>query len=168
MEEENKSYGKSLFTPKNILIYVVVGAVIYAAVYFLFLSNKGSAPYQAPATQEVQEEITAENSITVAVGEENKSGESGTAVLVEEDGKTKVTVNLTGSPSGVPQPAHIHSGACPTPGAIAYPLTDVVDGVSETVLDVDLATLKAGLPLALNVHKSNEEIKTYVACGDLE
>ena len=140
--------------------------ILYGAVYFLFLSKKNS-PYQAPATETSQDETTAENSITVSVGAQNDSGESGTATFTEENGKTKVAVQITGAPTDVPQPAHIHSGSCLTLGDIVYPLTNVVDGASETVLDVDLATLKSGLPLAVNVHKSEAEVSVYVACGDL-
>ena len=65
-------------------------------------------------------------------------------------------------------PAHIHVGACPTPGAVAYPLTAIVGGLSETVLSTSTKGLIAGLPLAINVHKSPTELSTYVACGDLK
>lgn len=162
---ENQSYGNNLFTPKNILIYLVIGGLIYAAIYFLVL-KKDNNSYMAPAEQTSQEQ--SENSMTITLGAQNDSGESGTATLSETDGKTKVVVDVGNAPSGVPQPAHIHTGACPTPGGIVYPLTNLIDGTSETVLDVDLATLKSQLPLALNVHKSAEESNAYVSCGDLQ
>ncbi len=39
MAKEN--YSKNLFTPKNLIIYVVVGGLLYGLVYFLFFANKG-------------------------------------------------------------------------------------------------------------------------------
>ncbi|MCR4324312.1 MAG: hypothetical protein NUV69_01345 [Candidatus Curtissbacteria bacterium] len=70
-------------------------------------------------------------------------------------------------PDTTPQPAHIHSGSCPTPGAIVYSLANVVDGESNTVLNTTMEKLKSQKPLAINVHKSQQEVNTYVACGNL-
>jgi hypothetical protein len=97
----------------------------------------------------------------------NNSGESGTATLTEVDGKTKVVLALTGAPKDVVQPAHIHVGSCPGVGAIKYNLTFPKNGVSETILDVNLETIMSEVPLAVNVHKSASEAKTYVACGEI-
>ena len=107
-------------------------------------------------------------SVVVALSAQNKSGESGTATLTDVDGKTKVVLKLSGTPSGVSQPAHIHTGACPNPGAVKYPLSYPVNGSSDTMLDVSLDTLKSQLPLAINVHKNSEELQVYVACGDVK
>lgn len=106
-------------------------------------------------------------SATVTLSAQNSSGESGTATLKEEDGKVKVTLDLMGAPAGVMQPAHVHMGSCANLGAVKYPLTFPTDGKSVTTLDVKWADLKAGLPLAINVHKSPAESTVYVACGDL-
>ena len=66
-----------------------------------------------------------------------------------------------------PQPAHIHKGTCaeldPTP---LYTLTNVEGGKSETTVNVALDKL-TGSDLAINVHKSEPEIKTYVSCGNI-
>lgn len=104
---------------------------------------------------------------TVTLTEENKSGQKGTAVLEEVGGKVKVTVSLTGTKMAAAQPAHIHIGICPGVGAVKYPLTNVVSGSSVTMLDVTMADLVAGGPLALNVHKSANEAGVYTACGGL-
>jgi hypothetical protein len=98
---------------------------------------------------------------------QNGSGENGTVALVPQGDKTVVEVALVGAPSGVTQPAHIHVGPCakldPMP---KYPLAPLKDGVSETTVDLPISKLvDAGF--AVNVHKSGEEIKTYVACGNL-
>ena len=71
--------------------------------------------------------------LQITLAEQNKSGQNGQAVITEIGTSTlKVIVNLTGKPSGVPQPAHIHIGSCPNPGAVKYPLTNVGNGASQT------------------------------------
>ena len=98
---------------------------------------------------------------------QNKSGEQGTALLEDIDGKLRVTLTVTGEPKGVSQPAHIHAGLCPTPGAVKYPLTNVVNGQSVTMIDVTMAELLGMGDLAINVHKSAASANVYVACGDV-
>ena len=107
-------------------------------------------------------------STTVKMGAQNKSGESGTAKLTAEGAdKTRVEISLKGAPKGVEQPAHIHEGSCakldPKP---KQGLESVKDGKSTTVVPMSLADLRKG-NLAINVHKSKEDIKTYVSCGDI-
>jgi Cu/Zn superoxide dismutase len=101
------------------------------------------------------------------ISSQNGSGESGTVVLTPQGDKTQVDVALAGAPSGIPQPAHVHTGTCsnldPAP---KYPLAPVKDGVSSTVVNASLASLTGG-GFAVNVHKSGDDIKTYVACGNL-
>lgn len=108
--------------------------------------------------------------MTVELGEQNGSGESGTATLTEEGDRTKVVLDLQGksaSMASAPQPAHIHKGSCakldPTP---AYALADVKGGKSTSTVDAKLDDLRKGA-FAINVHKSAPEIQTYVACGDV-
>jgi Cu/Zn superoxide dismutase len=105
--------------------------------------------------------------VTVTLDALNNSGESGTATLTEVDGKTVVTLDLTGAPKGITQPAHIHVGECPGVGAVKYNLTFPKDGKSETTLDVNLETIMSSVPLAINIHKSANDAKTYVACGEI-
>jgi hypothetical protein len=109
----------------------------------------------------------AQETVTVTLAEQSGSGQSGTAVLTAVGNQTRVTLRLSNPPAGIPQPAHIHPGTCanldPRP---QYPLNNVVDGSSETVVDVPLADLLTGT-FAINVHKSGQEIAVYVACGDI-
>ena len=97
----------------------------------------------------------------------NQSGEHGTARLQAQDGKTRVVLNLQNAPKDTLQPAHIHEGTCdslsPKP---AWPLDPVVDGKAASTVPVTLKTLRQG-PYAINVHRSAEDIKTYVACGNI-
>jgi len=175
MEEisENKGYGKNPFWVW-IIIYLVVAAVLYGAFYYLFLAKKGgynstsSTPtYITPKSTPTPTIAAMQNEMTVKLAAENNSGESGTAALKEDSGKTTVTLDLTGYVKDASQPAHIHIGVCPGVGAVKYPLTNVVNGKSVTVLPVTLSMLKAELPLAINVHKSKVEITVYTSCGQL-
>lgn len=168
MDDKNGYTSNRLFSPKNIVIYLVVALVVYGAIYLLFLKKNSATP--TPTDNVTSEQTTAKDAMTMTVQLEaqNDFGESGTATLTEADGKTTVSINLTGVVDDTPQPAHIHNGACPTPGDVLYPLTDLVAGVSETVLDTTIATLRASLPLAINVHKSAAEASVYVVCGDLQ
>ena len=98
--------------------------------------------------------------VTVNLGEQNNSGESGTARLTAQGDKTKIVLDLR-NPSAMmaseTQPAHIHKGSCakldPTP---AYALADVMDGKSVSTVDVKLDVLRQGA-FAINVHKSAED-----------
>lgn len=105
--------------------------------------------------------------VTVQLTPQNNSGESGSATLSEQGTKTKVVVAVTGQPAGVAQPVHIHKGTCaqldPKP---AYGLTTLTNGKSETTVDVPLTALQAG-GFAINGHKSAQDVKTYVLCGNI-
>jgi hypothetical protein len=106
--------------------------------------------------------------VNVRLGALNSSGESGTATLSDVGGnKTKVVIAVTGQPANVPQPVHIHKGTCaqidPAP---AYGLTTMADGKSETVIDQPLSSLQRER-FAINGHKSAQDAKTYVFCGDI-
>jgi CHRD domain len=105
--------------------------------------------------------------IEVTLNEQNESGQSGTATLTAgDDGTLHVSIALSGG-SADPQPAHIHEGTCadlnPEP---AFPLESVVDGQSESDVEVSPEDL-ALTPYAINVHKSETEADVYVACGDI-
>lgn len=107
------------------------------------------------------------NEVTVSLGEQNGSTQSGEAVLTRIDDSTTHVVLSISSGGDMPQPAHIHKGSCanldPTP---AYPLENVVDGESSTHVNVSLDELRDG-DYAINVHKSAAALSVYVACGDV-
>lgn len=106
------------------------------------------------------------NQTTISLQEQNGSGQSGTAVITEENGQLHVVITLSNG-TAVAQPAHIHKGTCanldPVP---TYPLTSVVNGKSDSLVSVTMADLSQGT-YAINVHKSAAEVTTYVACGDI-
>ncbi len=107
---------------------------------------------------------------TVTLQEQNDLGQTGTAVLTElDDSRVQVVLNMTGGNLTQPQPAHIHVGSCPNPGAVQYPLTNVVNGKSETTLSMSMEDImNSSDKLAINVHKSAAEASVYTACGDLK
>lgn len=147
-------------------LWIVVIVVVVAILGFMML--QGQKPKVTPKVSETPSPTpAASEGVKIDLKEQNESSESGTASLVEKDGKVMVTLNLTGAAEGVVQPAHIHVGSCPKVGDVKYPLTSPVDGKSETTLEVNLDQLKEETPLAINVHKSASEAKVYVACGDL-
>jgi len=156
----------------KIILIIVVVAVVSIGGYFIYMNSQIPTPStiintNTPGTNTTNTIYKDVTERTITLSQQNGSGESGSAVLVEKDGKTTVTLDMTGAPLDVPQPAHIHSGACPDVGAVAYPLTNLVNGKSVTVLDTTFAKLDAKLPMAINVHKSVPESKVYVSCGNL-
>lgn len=111
---------------------------------------------------------TKKSEVVLTLSALNSSNQPGRATLTNVDGrKTKIVVEVGSGLAGTAQPAHMHIGSCPNPGAVTYPLKNVVNGRSETMLDVSLLALKEKLPLAINIHKSAKEAKIYVSCGDL-
>lgn len=103
----------------------------------------------------------------VKLKSQNDSNQEGLAALMEENGKVKVVLQVESGAKDVPQPAHIHTGTCASIGGVKYPLENVVNGKSETTINVSLADLLNSLPLAINVHKSAQQVGTYVSCGDI-
>jgi hypothetical protein len=107
-------------------------------------------------------------SMSVPLKAQNNSGERGTVKLTPMGDKTKVEISLRGEPKGVAQPAHVHEGSCaqldPKP---KYPLNNIVNGKSTSEVPAKLDELLGG-NMAVNVHKSGDDIKTYVACADLK
>lgn len=142
---------------KNILLGLLV--VFVAILGYFVLKGKVSIPLYPS---------TSSRTLTVNLNELGGSGEKGTAKITETSGKVMVTLDLSGAPQGVSQPAHIHKGACPGVGEILYSLSFPKDGKSETTLNLSLDNFLKDLPLAVNVHKSASEAKVYFSCGDIK
>jgi Cu/Zn superoxide dismutase len=111
--------------------------------------------------------VSAADPVMVKIGPQNNSGESGTATLTDAgDGKTKVTVNVTGQPAGS-QPMHIHKGTCanldPKP---AFGLPPLTGGKAEATVNVAMDALQKE-KFAINGHKSPQEVSVYVFCGEI-
>ncbi len=96
----------------------------------------------------------------------NDSGVTGSVTFRGVGGRTEVVVTV--DPAGnLDMPAHIHPGSCddlvPQP---KFPLENVRDGASSTVVPAPIDELFAG-GLAVNIHKSNDDLGSYTACVDL-
>jgi hypothetical protein len=103
---------------------------------------------------------------TIALETLNDSGVTGTVTFAALRDKT--AVEITVDPSGnLDMPAHIHPGTCasltPQP---KFPLENVKNGSSKTVVPATIDELFAG-GLAVNIHHSNDDLKTYTACVDI-
>ena len=112
-------------------------------------------------------EDMASRTLVVQLEPQNNSGISGTATFTDTAGGAEVVFNLTGTPSGIAQPAHIHLNNCANIGGVKYPLTSPMNGNSVTMLNVGIDQILAELPLSINVHKTSQEASVYVACGNI-
>jgi len=134
----------------HVLVRIGVAALVIAAV-----AAFGSVQTQAQDTE-----------IIVTLEELNGSGISGDATLTDNgDGTTTIDVLVDGATGD--HPIHLHSGTCAELGDIVEPLTNVdAEGSSVTDVPLDLATIRAA-PHSINIHLSEAEIATYVACADV-
>jgi len=126
-----------------------------SALLFLVAGALGSAAYALDDT------------VSVKMGAQNGSGETGSATLLPQGKNTKVVIDLFNVPDGAVQPAHIHLGTCDNlDKAPKWKLEPVKNGRSVTVVPVSLETILKDRT-AINVHKSAADIQTYVSCGDI-
>ena len=146
---------KTSVVSNEFIIFLSVVAIVFLGIFILFFSGSTKTKLATP------------RKMTVALSAENYSKQAGVATITELGDKVVVNLDLENAPKSVSQPAHIHKGTCPGVGQVVYSLTSAVNGVSETTLDVSYDTLIAGLPLALNVHKSTTQSNIYVSCGEL-
>jgi opacity protein-like surface antigen len=109
----------------------------------------------------------ATSTLTVALQQQNASGESGTATLTQMGADLKVVISLKGAPATTPQPMHIHDGTCADLKGVAYPLTNVVGGKSTTTVKGVTIDKLVGGTYAINVHESAANLGKYVACGNI-
>lgn len=105
--------------------------------------------------------------VVIALGPGRDGSQTGTATLTAKGGQTEVVINVQASAAGVAQPAHIHEGGCPGVGPVIYPLTNVVDGKSTTLVNAGLGGLLNGT-FAINVHESAVRSAIYTSCGNVQ
>jgi hypothetical protein len=90
----------------------------------------------------------------------------GTITLTAAGGKTQVVIEIKNEPAGAIEPSHIHKGACGHPGAVVWPLTDVVAGHSTTVVNAPISKVDVAGD-SVNIHQSAAQLNKYTACGNL-
>ncbi len=151
---------------------LVIALLLLIVVGGYFWMNKSDNQDPAPMDDSQSTELTQlppVEPVTVPLSAQNDSGQSGLVTFSHNaDGKLVVSIQATDVDYKDPQPAHIHLGSCPNPGSVRYPLTSVVDGLSETVIDTTWEELISSKEkMAVNIHKSAAESKVYTSCGDL-
>lgn len=123
---------------------------------------------QTPTPSVAPTSAPTEKPFTVTLKAQKNSRQSGTAQFEDVGGgKTKVTISLTGDAPTVPQPAHIHTGTCIKSGNILYPLTDVIQGKSETIVNASIPAIQTNGMTVINVHKSAADMDIKTTCGEL-
>ena len=111
--------------------------------------------------------LALDDAVTVNLMAQNNSGQTGSATLLPQGDKTKVVIELSNTPAGAVEPAHIHMGTCDKlDKAPKWQLQPIKDGRSVTILPVSLATILKDRT-AINVHKSAAEVQVYVSCGNI-
>ena len=108
----------------------------------------------------------ATSTLTVNMGAQNSSGETGTATLTQTGADVTVVLDIKGAPATA-QPAHIHTGTCANLGGVVYPLSNVTAGKSTTVVKNVTIDKLLGASHAINVHESAANIAHYVSCGNI-
>ena len=106
-------------------------------------------------------------SVTLALDEQNDSGQSGTATLTEVDSTIEVVLSLSAGTSET-DIVHIHSGQCgDTLGGVVHTLTSFVGGSgdSTTIVEATLASVQDG-DHAINAHDASDA-SIYTACGNI-
>jgi len=149
-------------------IYIIAG--ISGVVLFLIVLSLQTKTEEIAIRQETNQISTAVNNegilgLSVPLFPQSDSGQLGGVDLFELGGKVEVMIQLENVPAGVLQPAHLHLGSCDVLGKIVFSLNPVVDGSSQTILNVSGEEFQSQLPLAVNVHKSEDELGISVACG---
>jgi hypothetical protein len=155
-------------------LYVVSVAAATASMLLAACGGGSNNNGSAGQVQQVNPAHVAHNEMSghnmqINMGAQNKSGQAGSAGVVDaKGGGVDVTIKLQKEPKGASEPAHIHPGTCAKLNPAPFkPLTPVVNGKSFThVPGITVAQLKKG-KYAINVHKSANDLKTYVSCGDL-
>ncbi|MDO8452706.1 MAG: hypothetical protein Q7S79_03050 [bacterium] len=157
---------------RNVLVLLAL-AILMVGGFVLYAKKSQNKPAESITNPQQVQETTTPSALpmeadakNILLSTQNESGETGVVSLVEKEGKVLVVINVMGTPEDVPQPAHIHSGACPVPGEVVHPLTNVLNGKSETTIETTMDELLKKMPLVVNIHKSTKESSVYVACGD--
>lgn len=160
------SEAQDILMAAGVIIFIIlVGSLLYVG---SVSNNQTQQETPKPSGNLISKAQADPKERVASLKEQNNSGQTGSVNLKENAQKVIIMVNIKKGPENVPQPSHIHAGDCTNLGQIIHPLTNVVNGSAQTTISTTLDDLKNSAPLAVNVHKSNEENQTYVACANLE
>ena len=145
-------------------LFFVIGLVLVIyLVWQLFTSSDGQTDIKFEDKKELSK-------FTFKINEVNDSGRKGEVEIeqTKPDNFAKIFIKLSGSPKDTPELATLHTGACQDEfTSPLWPLTKVVNGRSETVLEMSPEILLSQKPLALKVFSGLEPSIELVACADI-
>jgi CHRD domain len=105
---------------------------------------------------------------------QNTSGVAGTGQVVKGTGSFTVTIKLTGMAPNSSHISHVHTGACATPGGIAYALQQVIADSSGAATVTSTVQVDYAVPTGgwyVNVHHGPDfsvpANGPSISCGDL-
>lgn len=105
---------------------------------------------------------------TITLSAQNGAKQAGKGTIQIQNARARVVVDIQPGPTGVAQPAFISSGSCDRVETMRFPLENVVNGKSETGLNVSVEEMQAMGPLVLEVRKSVEDFNVRISCGVLK
>lgn len=100
---------------------------------------------------------------------------AGASTVLQNEGDTAFTasIDIRNDLAGSARPWHVHFGTCATGGGIvgddaAYPRLSVdTAGASSTTVTIRDVALDPAASYHINVHESDAQFSTLIACGDL-
>ena len=104
--------------------------------------------------------------LSIMLGEQNSSGQTGWATLTAKDDQIVVVLTLLPG-TFESELVHIHSGACgnDTLGGVVHGLTKIAGGASVTTVGATLASVRTG-DFAINSHQLGNP-GVYTTCGNI-
>lgn len=123
------------------------------------------------------------NSLTIAMVQQNNSGQDGFATLTEKGDKVEVRVTIARSSVEGSQTSHVHEGRCDNVGRITAGVGQMTGQLEisnkngeasfdagtitfGTTLNVKLSEIRDGNHV-INVHDAREN-SLYVSCGEID
>ena len=169
MQKSNLEQGFTavIIVISSVIVLIAVGVVIWLK------NSSGTSDPSPTSAMNAPQRTSDSSSPMVSLSAQNNSNLNAKYQLTAVgspsgiSSQTRVILAVSNAPQGVSMPAHIHSGTCANLGGVKYSLSNVVNGVSSTTIDVSILQLKLDLPLAVNIHKSVDEPGVYVACANL-
>lgn len=132
------------------VVWGVFGLVIIASGTFLLfserISNKSGSSLTPPPTTSAPAK-----SFSIVLREQNNSSQAGIATIDTTDKKTVINLKLVGFPNGIEQKAYVGLGSCSKASKALYQLENVVNGESQTRLEVGVKEFLGKTPLVIVV-----------------
>ena len=141
-----------------------IGLLVLASSSVLYLAC-------APAAGSAGKNVTMAPQGNLAGGA--ASAVAGTATVVVDGAKAKVTVNLSRLEPNSKHAGHVHTGTCATPGPVAVGLATITadaSGNGSSTAEVDAAKLAGSVYIAFHQRAADDAagIGGVITCGDIK